>query len=305
MTTSTQLYTNNASTTLASPINATDLSISVVDGSKFPSPSAGQYFLITIEIGSAREIVKVTSRTGNVFTVASTGDRGQEGTIAAPWSLGALVEERTTANTLARFARLQDRLFGLTSVNDLVAPSASDANSYITNSFDDNGQLIVAMRSSASVWSFLSHRKQIVITGTATAGTQSTTQLTSTDIPSTLLNGGTPAGRYLLQFTNGNLTGQTRLITSASTNTVSWSGVTSEAPTAAVTTFTIVQSDSSLLFGNANTFVRLIGDTMSGALILSADPVTALGAATKQYVDTATILSISTNTTLTNTAVHK
>lgn len=304
MTTSTQLYANNAATTLASPIGSSDLSISVVDGSKFPNPAAGQYFMITIEIGGAREIVKVTSRSGNVLTVASTGDRGQEGTIAAPWSIGALVESRTTASTLARFARLQDRLFGLTSVNDLVAPSASDANSYITNSVDDNGQLIVAMRSSAAAWNFLSHRKQIVASGTATAGTNTTTQLTSTDI-STLLNAGTPAGRYLLQFTNGNLTGQTRLITSASTNTVSWSGVTTEAPTAAVTTYTIVQSDSSLLFGNANTFVRLIGDTMSGPLVLSADPLVALGAATKQYVDTATIIAISSNTTLTNTAINK
>jgi hypothetical protein len=47
------------------------------------------------------------------------------------------------------------------------------------------------------------------------------------------------------------------------------------------------------------------GDTMTGALILNADPVTNLGAATKQYVDTKTTISDGsiTNTMLANSAV--
>jgi microcystin-dependent protein len=298
---STQLHANNASTTLNGPIGALDLTMTVVDGSSFPNPTTGQYFLVTIEIGGAREIIKVTGRSGNTFTISA---RGQEGTTPAPWANGALVESRTTKDTLGRFARYQDRLFELTSINDLVAPSVSDSNSYITNSVDDNGNVIIAIKRNASIWKFLSHRKQIVAAGTATAGAQSTTQLVSTDI-GTLLNGGTPAGQYVLQFTNGNLSGQSRLITSASSNTIGWSGVVSEAPTVAVTTFEIYQSDSSLLFPNSNTFVRLVGDTMTGALVLNADPSTALGAATKQYVDTATIVAIGTNTTLTNSAVNK
>lgn len=40
-------------------------------------------------------------------------------------------------------------------------------------------------------------------------------------------------------------------------------------------------------FGASLPFVHIAGDTMTGALTLNADPVTALGAATKQYVDTA------------------
>ena len=40
-------------------------------------------------------------------------------------------------------------------------------------------------------------------------------------------------------------------------------------------------------------YVRLVGDTMGGLLILSADPVAGLGAATKQYVDAAVPVGIA------------
>lgn len=43
----------------------------------------------------------------------------------------------------------------------------------------------------------------------------------------------------------------------------------------------------------AITFVNKTGDTMTGPLILSGDPTSALGAATKQYVDTADALKVS------------
>ena len=54
------------------------------------------------------------------------------------------------------------------------------------------------------------------------------------------------------------------------------------------------------------TAVPLAGGTMTGALILSADPTTALGAATKEYVDNAGVTSFNTRTgavTLTSTDV--
>jgi len=43
----------------------------------------------------------------------------------------------------------------------------------------------------------------------------------------------------------------------------------------------------------AITFVNKTGDTMTGPLILSGDPTTALGAATKQYVDAADALKVA------------
>jgi len=62
-------------------------------------------------------------------------------------------------------------------------------------------------------------------------------------------------------------------------------------------------------FGASLPFVEIAGDTMTGALILNADPATALGAATKQYVDTAiTNISIKSPvvcaTTVALTAVY-
>jgi hypothetical protein len=84
-----QLYANNASTTLNTSILSGDLTIVVADGSSFPSPTGGNYFLITIEVGSAREIIKITARSANTLTVDPAG-RGQDGTSAAPWTVGLI-----------------------------------------------------------------------------------------------------------------------------------------------------------------------------------------------------------------------
>lgn len=93
-----QLFVNNASTTLAQVLSnvATALSVATGTGSLFPSPSAGHYFLITLESGATREILKVTARSGDNFTVV----RAQEGTTAVAWSIGATVELRETAGFL-------------------------------------------------------------------------------------------------------------------------------------------------------------------------------------------------------------
>lgn len=104
-----QLFANNATTTLSSPITNVDLTITVADGSAMPSPAAGQYFLVTIEVGAAREVIAITSRSGNSLTVLA-GGRGQEGTAASPWGAGATVAVRVTKNTLQRFARHEDLL---------------------------------------------------------------------------------------------------------------------------------------------------------------------------------------------------
>ena len=288
----TQLYSNNAETTLASPISSGDLTITVTDGSKFPSPSAGQYFLATIEVGASYEIVKIESRTGNTFTVAVSG-RGQEGTTAASWPSGALIEMRITKDTLTRFSRYTDVMYELSGINDLLAPSDSDGNSYITHSVDDGGNPIVAVRNNSSIWRFISHKK-VLISGTATAGTNTTTQLTSTDIASLVTN--VTSGKYILQFTNGALAGQSRLITSSSTNTVSWSGALTTTPTSGVTTFEIYQSDLSSI--TAGSFLPTSGGTMTGAIVLAGDGSSALHPISKQQWD-------AQNTAVTNSLALK
>lgn len=104
-----QLFTNNAVSLLAAPLSAGGTSLQVMAGygALFPEPGPNEYFLVTLEneTGTAREIIRVTNRTGDVLSF-SPADRAQEGTTALDWgaSLGndTLVDHRITAGTLAR-----------------------------------------------------------------------------------------------------------------------------------------------------------------------------------------------------------
>ena len=94
-------WANNAASTLASGITnvATSLTVASGEGGRFPSiPLAGEYFWATIESGTTREIVKVTGRSTDTFTIV----RGQQGTANVAWSAGAKIEQRLTAMTLNR-----------------------------------------------------------------------------------------------------------------------------------------------------------------------------------------------------------
>lgn len=97
-------FTNNASTKLASSIVAADVALTVTtgDGALFPSLSGSDYFLCTLVSSTAREIVKVTARSVDAFTIV----RAQEGTTAASFAAGDTVELRATAGTLDNFMQL-------------------------------------------------------------------------------------------------------------------------------------------------------------------------------------------------------
>jgi hypothetical protein len=91
------LYTNNAATNLSASIASGDTSLSVTGGTGtlFPSPTNGDYFLVTLQgiSGTPTEIVKVTARSTDTFTIV----RGQEGTTASAFTGGDKVELRITA----------------------------------------------------------------------------------------------------------------------------------------------------------------------------------------------------------------
>ncbi len=99
----TLLASNNASTVLASSINAsaTTLTVNTGAGSLFPSPVAGTSFfkltLIDAATGQLTEIVHVTARTGDVMTI----ERAQEGTAARVWSANDIAANMMTAGTLS------------------------------------------------------------------------------------------------------------------------------------------------------------------------------------------------------------
>ena len=99
-------FTNNASTTLASGITAiaTSLTVATGAGALFPTPSGAAFFYCTLQnvAGTLREIVKVTARTTDTFTIV----RGQDGTTGQIFSTSDKVELRVTAADLNNFGQL-------------------------------------------------------------------------------------------------------------------------------------------------------------------------------------------------------
>lgn len=98
-----QLFTNNAASFLALDAQPGDTSITLAPdtGAKFPNPTNGDFFLVTLTtadgLETAWEIVKATARFGDVLTVT----RAQEGTTPAFWGAGSKAEARLTAGAVA------------------------------------------------------------------------------------------------------------------------------------------------------------------------------------------------------------
>lgn len=95
----TQLFANNASTTISPGIGTTDTSVSIVSNTNFPVVSnSGDYFYATLANSgnTAWEIVKVTATVGTTFTIT----RAQDGTTAASWTSGSVFEGRVNAQIL-------------------------------------------------------------------------------------------------------------------------------------------------------------------------------------------------------------
>ena len=96
------LFANNASSRLYAPIDAVTTSIRVQngEGSKFPQPTGdgSNYFILTVEDrrSGQLEIMRCTGRSGDILNVG----RGQEGTLAQAFILGATVSNRLTAATM-------------------------------------------------------------------------------------------------------------------------------------------------------------------------------------------------------------
>lgn len=88
-------FTNNASAKLAEAISSTSTTLKVESdkGSLFPSITSPEYFYVTLVGDSVMEIVKVTARNSDTFTIV----RAQDGTTAQAFSTGDVVELRITA----------------------------------------------------------------------------------------------------------------------------------------------------------------------------------------------------------------
>jgi microcystin-dependent protein len=97
-----QLFANGASAQLAVSIINTDLTVQVQSGygALFPSPTGGDWFMVTLEDNNANvEVMKCTARSGDLLTVT----RAQEGTPAQGFTNTVTrVELRNTKGTLER-----------------------------------------------------------------------------------------------------------------------------------------------------------------------------------------------------------
>src|SRR5271157_1942826 len=97
------LFANNATSVLASAITATATTAQLAPGTGalFPSPSAGQYFVMTFSsapTGLNPEIVWVTGMSGDTITAMT---RAQEGTTALPFNAGDYAQSLITAGILS------------------------------------------------------------------------------------------------------------------------------------------------------------------------------------------------------------
>ena len=107
-------FANNAISSLAYSMSAQDTTLTVASGTGdlFPSLSEGDIFIATL-VGDDDncEIIKVTARDGDVFTI----ERGQENTTAQTWPVNTRIENRVTA------AYLNTLLLGYANTSGLVS----------------------------------------------------------------------------------------------------------------------------------------------------------------------------------------
>lgn len=96
------LFANVVKSTLAAGISdvATSLTVQAGHGTKFPSPIAGEYFIVRLKDASNNyEIVHCTSRAVDVLTIV----RGREGTVGRAFAAGDKLEIVVTKETLETF----------------------------------------------------------------------------------------------------------------------------------------------------------------------------------------------------------
>lgn len=117
------LVRNNAASTLQSSVTGSTLELNLPSGhgSRFPLPASGDFFIVTVQEGSAFEIMRCTARNDDELTV----QRAQEGTTAQGFSAGSTVTMRITAGVLQA---LQAELADIADDAAAAAASASAAN---------------------------------------------------------------------------------------------------------------------------------------------------------------------------------
>ncbi|WP_252362808.1 hypothetical protein [Citrobacter sp. wls716] len=175
------LAANNAQSVLAAGISAsaTTLTLNTGTGSLFPSPAAGtSFFKLTIidaATGTLTEIVHVTARNGDVFTI----QRGQEGTVPRAWSANDIVANMMTAGTLSyilgNFQPLDPTLTALAALVGVAnkLPYFNGDDTAALTDLTQVGRDIIGKNTTADVISYLG-LGELVLAGTMTGALVST-----------------------------------------------------------------------------------------------------------------------------------
>ena len=131
------LFANNIQTTLATSITSSQTSVTLVSAAGLPSPTSGQYFIMTFTNGSTNEVVWVTNVTGSTITCI----RAREGTSASSFASGSFASCFPTAGTmqnLVQIDQLQNGAYtfasGAGTANALTATVSSNLTS-VPNGF--------------------------------------------------------------------------------------------------------------------------------------------------------------------------
>jgi len=130
-------FTNNAKSTLASGIADSDLSLDVKagEGTLFPTAAGAAFYMCTlVDTSGNREIIKVTARSTDAFTIV----RAQEGTAALAFSADDKCELRVTA------AYLEAVVDAVTDLNGEELILDADGDTSITADTDDQIDIKIA-----------------------------------------------------------------------------------------------------------------------------------------------------------------
>lgn len=121
-------FTNNAAAKLASSISSTSTKLTVESGkgSLFPAITSPQYFYVTLVGDDKMEIVKVTERSTDTFTIV----RAQDNTTASAFSAGDVVELRITAAAFNDISTALDEL-------DAFPEQSGNSGKYLTTNGTD------------------------------------------------------------------------------------------------------------------------------------------------------------------------
>jgi len=92
-----RLYADNIATTLAAGINDSTTTITVADATGLPSPTGGDYAILTLIEGTTTEKVSLTARSGTTLTVT----RGAESSTPASFTTAAKVILAATASSFS------------------------------------------------------------------------------------------------------------------------------------------------------------------------------------------------------------